>query len=418
MIELDKIKGEIYDKYLNYASYTLLGLLVIQIIYQLLLAKTNLNEFWVWILMPLYLILTRIIISFQKNKRIYKFIIITGLLAFILSYFFIEINWLNKMFMKYIDIITLTIVGIFMFNKIHRKEGENEADDKPQNEKYFNLFYLNTSKVHEIAMLIDNKIMKTVEKEQTSEALLRNNNNINLGVGENFTTELGYTKEYGGKKRVYENFDVKTTKSIMLREVYKNAKEINSEKTEISSGDLVKFENVELNQRNIEDTVMILNVLEDSNIKNSDISEELEVNMAKMMERMLADFTIDYTFDFKNQKEDRKYIIQLSYKDAENFENGYNHSDLQLGKLNVIGIYRGEIDFSQKERISSKFLEIMSQSYQNEVQQNSDYEIKDSDTEPKDSTLPVEFEYHKLNGRYYLIDVIAIIQDIEFAGGS
>lgn len=41
------------------------------------------------------------------------------------------------------------------------------------NEDLFNLFYINTSKVHEIAMLIDNKIMKTVEREQISEELLR-----------------------------------------------------------------------------------------------------------------------------------------------------------------------------------------------------------------------------------------------------
>ena len=42
-----------------------------------------------------------------------------------------------------------------------------------------------------------------------------------------------------------------------------------------------------------------------------------------------------------------KYIIQFPYKYTDNFENGYQHNDLQLGKLSLIGIYRGEIDFSK-----------------------------------------------------------------------
>lgn len=48
---------------------------------------------------------------------------------------------------------------------------------------------------------------------------------------------------------------------------------------------------------------MILNVLQDSKIK-SDPSEDLEVNL----NRMLDDFTIDYTFTHGNQKDEKKYL--------------------------------------------------------------------------------------------------------------
>lgn len=40
------------------------------------------------------------------------------------------------------------------------------------------------------------------------------------GENDKFHVETGYSKGNSSKKRVYENFDVKMTKSIMLREIY------------------------------------------------------------------------------------------------------------------------------------------------------------------------------------------------------
>lgn len=51
---------------------------------------------------------------------------------------------------------------------------------------------------------------------------------------------------------------------------------------------------------------------------------------------MLDDFTIDYTFKYKWKNEsEEQYIIQLPYKSSDNFENGYQHNDLQLGRLSL-----------------------------------------------------------------------------------
>lgn len=102
----------------------------------------------------------------------------------------------------------------------------------------------------------------------------------------------------------------------------------------------------------VQDTVMILNILQDSKIKNQE-NEDVEINLNKMMEKMMDDFTIDYTFKYKWKSGDEKeYIIQIPYKSSDNFENGYQHHDLQLGKLSLIGIYRGEVNFSQRESIT------------------------------------------------------------------
>jgi hypothetical protein len=283
----------------------------------------------------------------------------------------------------------------------------------------FNLFYLNTSKAHEIAMLIDNKIMKTIEREQISEELLKSSNAVSVGKSELASAEIGYSGEESSKKRVYENFDVKTTKSIMLRKIYETAVKNRAKKVDksLKTGDLTLFENIELQQMNVDDTVMILNALQDSKLKNQ-ANDSVEINLSKMMEKMLDDFTIDYLFS--DQDSEKKFIIRLPYKSTQNFENGYHHSDLQLGKLSIIGIYRGEIDFSKKESISSRFLDLITQSYnhdQHGSEKETQMKLSYTESSPQGS-LPFEFRHKELNDKLHLIDVIAIIQEINFEEGS
>ncbi|HEY4544292.1 MAG TPA: hypothetical protein VIG40_06575 [Tissierellaceae bacterium] len=297
------------------------------------------------------------------------------------------------------------------------KKDETTENSQDLQKELFNLFYINTSKVHEIAMLIDNKIMKTVEREQISEDLLKYNNILGVGGASNWKADVGYEKNESSKKRVYENFDVKMTKSIMLQKIYDNIKKSKNKLEGLHLGDLTIFENVELQQRNIDDTVMILNVLQDSKIK-SDPNEDVEVNLNKMMDKMLDDFTIDYTFSPDNEEDEEKYILQIPYKDTDNFENGYQHNDLQLGKLSIIGIYRGKIDFSKKDSTSSKFLELMSLSSQNELQKNIPTSMKKSNSIVKQSSYQFEFNHQKLNDKLQLIDVIAIIQDLNIDRGE
>lgn len=313
------------------------------------------------------------------------------------------------------SILTLLIIAFFV-SKIISDNYKIENKDNEENEKkseLFNLLYVNTSKVHEIAMLIDNKVMKTVEKEQISEELLKSS--YSYGLKSNVTTsDTSIQKEENSKKRVYENFDVKTTKSIMLRKIYDEIKQGNNKQNEnLKIGQLVMFNEVALERRNVDDTVMILNVLQDSKIKNQ-VDEDIEINMNKMMGKMLDDFTIDYVFEQsrKDSMANSKYIFQLPYKSNENFENGYQHNDLQLGTLSLIGIYRGEIDFSKRESVSSKFLEMMSDSYNNSISKQSDDVMKSSVVQANQQLLPFEFKHNKLNEKYHLIDIIAIIQEL------
>ena len=394
--------------------------MIIQVIYHQFLYKTNLQVYWVGIPLLLYVLSIYIGKLMVVKEFPPRFFSIVCLLSLILSFLCLKVDRIKVWIFDHFDIVTFITIAIFLLNIIVRKRNKWDGiiENPEESEKeLFNLFYINTSKVHEIAMLIDNKIMKTIEREQVSEELLKYNNTMSVGRKGNWNADLGYSKDEGTKKRVYENFDVKITKSIMLQKIYDNIKKSRNRPRELSLGDLIIFENIELQQRNIEDTVMILNVLQDSKIK-SDPNEDLEVNLNKMMDRMLDDFTIDYTFTHGNQENEKNYLLQLPYKDTNSFENGYQHNDLQLGKLSLIGIYRGEIDFSKKDSTSSKFLELMSESYQNEFQQNIPYPMKKSNSPIKQSNFEFKFNHNKLNDKLHLVDVIAIIQDLNIDRGE
>ena len=158
---------------------------------------------------------------------------------------------------------------------------------------------------------------------------------------------------------------------------------------------------------------MILDFLKESKFKNQE-TDGVELNYNKMFEMMIDDFTIDYSFKYKKNKMDEKsFIIQLPYNSNENFENGYHQNDLQLGKLSIIGIYRGEVDFSKKIGTSLKLLELVKQSINNNTSRNMETEImKSSSKRPEEQNNPFEINDNKLEGMNSLIDVIAIIQEI------
>lgn len=398
----------------NFLTYSLIMTVILGVVYNNL-TKSALGYVWPLSILVIYIFYA--MINKFLDLKISKILMSSSLLfSILLMFMYKKILFINTIINQnleffFIGTIALILINVIVHSSI-RKIYLTQKSSESKNHNLFNLFYVNTPKMHEIVMLLDNKIMKSIEREQISEELLKYNSNSSLKL-ENANIDMGYSKEESSKRRVYENFDVKTTKSIMLRKIYdivnqcedmlyKNS-DLDTEKN-IKTGGIVLFKNVELQQLNINDTAMLLSILQDSNLKaNSD--ENLELNLNKMMDRMLDDFTIDYQFE----KDGKKYVIQLPYKDNENFENGYRHYDLQLGKLSIIGIYRGEINFGIKDSTSSKFLELTMKQMKNGV------EMKDTLLTPSNvqkENNPFTFEYNKLNGTFHLIDVVAIIQEL------
>jgi len=322
--------------------------------------------------------------------------------------------WLSEKF----EVIAFIVIIIFFLNIIFVKESETSSKLSGKadlTQTLFNLFYINIPKVHEIEMLIDNRIKKTIENEEMLEKIHEHSNSFDIGKSKKISAGLGYSKKDSTKKRISENFNVEITKSTMLRKIYEKAYEVKLDEEvskDIELGDLVIFKNIELQQQNVDDAIMLLSIFQDSKIQNQG-NEKIEVNLNEMMEKILDDFTVDYTFTTqKDTADEKQYIIQLPYKSIENFVSGYRHNDLQLGKLNLIGIYRGNIDFSEKDSTTSKFLELMAESFNDNTKRNTNPIMKTSNSIKEQSDIPFEFNYKKLEDKLHLIDVIAIVQEL------
>lgn len=408
------------NKYLSSSSIKnnfniLVSVLIMTIISMKLysiIENSTLNRHWIGI--PLLLFF-----GFSIFQRLFRKEILTLLNVVIITMFstlamgiLIKVNYLNNLYLKSEEYLVIFTFFCFLIDLAFNLYGNDQIQIKNNEKKedLFNLFYINTSKIHEIAMLIDNKIMKTIEKQHNLEDITKSDFSLNFNK-----LGLNNSKENINKKNVFENFDVKTTKSILLRKIYTSIK--NNSFNEKKLGDILLFKNIGLNQKNTDDTVMILNVLKDMDMKNISNDDNIELNFSKMINEMLDDFTIDYTFKDNGEN----YLIRIPYKTKENFENNYSHNDLQLGKLSIIGIYRGKINFSKISSISSKFLEMLSESYNNKADDN---ESKDSDnllSSSKSEKLndpDFKFTGNKLKGDHHLIDLIAIIQEINIQGGE
>lgn len=342
---------------------------------------------------------------FLRNEQKDEFLLITisyVLLQSVLDYLSTQCNVeLNILIM--VSAVLLSVSWrIDSINKINK-----EVDNSQWNIDYFNLVYLNSAKSYEIATLIDDTIKTTIQKENSDIKTLRNNFKIATKVG----LDTGYenSNELTMGSKISESYEVKNTKSTIFRKVYERSKNFQGENLE--HGDLIKFDNITLNPVNAQDIPLILQVLQASKLDNPS-TEGIELNMSNLLSTFLSDYTIDYSFKLG----DEKFLVRFPYGEVEGFENGYRYSDFQLGKLSLIGICRGEINFSEVDTMSTKFLEFMSkQSKKNNLMKQKSIVPKSSiseEIEESESEFEIEFNYEKLNEIYYLVDVIAVVQKI------
>lgn len=253
-----------------------------------------------WLCIPLAVYITETVISkfIPRIRTISVSIEVANIIAFITLFIFVKNECFHIFVRSNIEYEAFFSIILLLVSIVLSKfDFTNNNDAEVQKKQLFNLFYLNTSKAHEIAMLIDNKIMKTIEQEQSFETLFKHHATMGVGAEDKIGASGEYTYEDNSRQRVYENFDVKTTKSIMLKKIYETAAKRTVNVKELTPGDLVLFKDIELQQTNVDDTVMILNVLQDSKIKDQ-ANDSVEINVNKMMDRMLDDFTIDYTFEY------------------------------------------------------------------------------------------------------------------------
>jgi hypothetical protein len=283
---------------------------------------------------------------------------------------------------------------------------------KSENEMNFNIYYLNFSKVFEISMMINNEIKSGMQREkgETYETTKKSGVSLNADLGSNYLAKIksGISAESSNRSanssKLIESLDVITTKSILLREIVNKCKNF-TDFDKCNEGDLLKIDKVNLSVLDDELLRQILILRKDA-LKGLTV-EGFEVN--NLITSMLQDYSYILKGNLNNS--DDLIMIKIPMEIEDEFESKYNVYDLLIGHLSVIGIYKGIVKENfVKTNIFSYFANMdptQNLITDTKVKPSSSAQVKDLERKDKSSISNNENNFH-------FIDVIALIQDVEF----
>lgn len=278
----------------------------------------------------------------------------------------------------------------------------------------FNIYYLNFSKVYEIAMMINNVILTKIERDKsysfeeqygfTSSVSAKGTKQFLDGIKASISAETKETATSSSK--VVESLDVKTTKSILLRRVIEQCASVNKFDNSVE-GDLVKVDHVKLELLD-EDSLRQFLILRRDALKGMRV-EGMEIN--NLIGSMLQDYAYilkGIVYDESMETAISEIIIKIPMEIQSEFENKYNINDLLIGHVSIVGIYKGIV---KEESITSNTSTYFQEADTRKGKQaETDGKIIKSNTPPvSNNILP-----NKSNKNYHFVDTLAIIQDVAF----
>lgn len=267
--------------------------------------------------------------------------------------------------------------------------------------KLFNIYYLNFSKVYEIAMILNNKVTKTITSEILTGNEKSQHRNSKLSVDYMNTikseiNEINALKTYSSDK-IIETLEVKTTKSILLRDILDNCKNIEIDSS-MEIGDLIYINGVTLSLEN-ETELRSFKMLRNDAISGLNYQG---IDISNLINSMLNDYA--YTITGRSEKLKNSILMKIPMINGNEFESLYTINDLLIGKVSLIGIYRGKAKISELKNNITVF-----NSNENSVKKsNFNYDTSDG----------VELTTNNIDENtendYDFIDIIAIVQNLNY----
>lgn len=268
----------------------------------------------------------------------------------------------------------------------------------------FNLYYINYAKAYEIAMLLDNRILEQKTKEKDTEASLNATGSVDVNsiskmpfIGK-YMPKLDLNGELSGTKssKVIDTVKVITTKSTILKRIYDKAKEV-SKLNDKTIGNLIKIKNVSLIVKN-ENDILGAKTLLSGALGDIPIDGVGNVNLSTLLEVIFKDsaYILEGTLPEKKFGKNEKIVIKIPMQAENEMENQYSLSDLEIGKVTIIGIYRGNYSGQELYSKLNRFTEVK------EETEYGDAGIESDDTEENETQ------------NIHYIDVISVVQDIVF----
>lgn len=255
-------------------------------------------------------------------------------------------------------------------------------------------------------MMINNVIVSSIQRENN--LLKENSNSINASISTALSNLANIKSVVGAQiserevssSKMIESLDVKTTKSILLKQIEKKCT-VTKDFKQSKEGDLVKLNKVQLEILN-EEYLREFKVLRGDALKGFRVDG---VDINNVISSMLQDYS--YVLYGTLPNTDKKIVIKIPMELENEFESKYNLDDLLIGNVSIIGVYKGNVTesfinkntfnhlYSIGANLASEEKKVFSSSYKSDVDS---YSIPDS----------------KQNRNFKFIDVIAVIQNVEF----
>ena len=282
----------------------------------------------------------------------------------------------------------------------------------------FNIYYINFPKVYEIKMMLSNIISKA--KEVTQGSSNETDDDIKAKIGFKFFDFFNTGVEAGSKtkgtdsKKVLETFEIKTTKSVILNDVVEKSNKITSFEN-LQEGALVMIDNASLSLEN-EVELRTVKLFTSGAFKNMTVPGANGFDMTDLFNSLFKDYAYKIKGAIKDCSENILIKIPITFENE--FESSYSVDDLFVGKVSVLGLYKGKIKIDNIKNSFQFFAEIGNLQNLNQFQSEDD-EIQDSQYPQNTNVNDYQYFVSSGDGKdYHYIDLLAIVQNINILNGG
>ena len=288
--------------------------------------------------------------------------------------------------------------------KLFRKRSEMK--------RLFNLYYVNYAKVYEIKMMLNNRVAigQSIEKGKEGEAGINIEASSALDFLKLFKGEaqIGAEAKGGISSKVIETLEVKTTKSIILNEVFDKCNEIKSFSSKVEEGSLVLINNVSLSLIN-DFELRTVKLFNSGAFKNLPIPNTEGFDLTNLFNSMFKDYAYKIKGSLSSSLD--KILIKIPVSFDNEFESSYSVDDLFIGKVSILGIYKGVVPLKRLKNTFEYFSELGS--IQNGLAQvDESEEIQDSQYPKNEDKTKHSYWGSNDSTSYHYIDLLAIVQNI------
>lgn len=270
----------------------------------------------------------------------------------------------------------------------------------------FNIYYINYEKATEISMLIDNQVIESITRTKGKETSAEGEGDVSTDplakiplIGKRIPSfSFDGSLSHSRSKQVEDTIKVVSTKSTMLRPLYEKATEV-KKLSDSKVGNLIKIKGVNLSVVNLSDVLAIKTLL-NGLIKQIPVNDD-NLDLTSIFPVLFKDSTYVIEGKFKQKIDDiEEFIIKIPMNSEAELESSYSVSDLEIGDVTVIGIYRGKFD---KKLILEKSNIMMALNNAPTTESSDDgSDIEDGSSDQTSNNA----------GKVHYIDVISIIQEL------